>query len=628
MTDVTERRNAEEAFRESEERYRILFEQANDGITVVSVDGRLCQVNEAFARMHGYSLDEARNLSLGALDTPDTARMAPERMGRILAGEALTFEVSHIHKDGRVFPVEVSASLISCGGASCVQATYRDITARRQADNVLRESELKYRSLIECSSDAIFCVDEEGRYQFTNRLFASAFGKTPDYFVGKSFWDVYPKEHADQRFEVTKRVFRSGESESVEVEVPLPGNTLYFYATANPIRDETGRVVLTLTHAVNITDRKRAEEALRESEAQKSAILNGISTNIALVDRELKILWANKAAARSVGRRTEEMVGHSCYSLWGDAARVCASCPAAMVFQTGRSEHRIMRSPDGRVWDEGGEPVFDTAGNVVAVVEIAHDITERERAQEALGTLHAELEQRVRERTAALTEANREMEAFSYSVSHDLRAPVRAIDGFAKLLEEHTDGSLDDEGRRLLATVRKNSLRMGHLIDDLLAFSRAGRSEFRRGVIDLGPLVHEVLLEVLAGGRHEQVEVRVAELPPARGDRALVRQVFLNLLVNAVKFSAPKANPVIEIGSQRTAGAVEYFVRDNGVGFDQKYAGKLFGVFQRLHSERDFPGTGIGLSLVRRIVERHGGCVRAEGEVGRGATFWFTLGPG
>jgi signal transduction histidine kinase len=252
-------------------------------------------------------------------------------------------------------------------------------------------------------------------------------------------------------------------------------------------------------------------------------------------------------------------------------------------------------------------------------------IKERKRAAEHIQKVNAELEERVRERTGELEAANKELEAFSYSVSHDLRAPLRAVEGFSRILEEQSAGGLDGEGQRLLGIIRGETLRMGRLIDALLAFSRAGRRAPGSSEIDMRRLAEEVTEECgrLAAGR--QVRFRAGSLLPGLGDRVMVRQVLVNLVGNAVKYTRPRGEAEIELGSRSEGNENVYWVRDNGVGFDPRYSNKLFGVFQRLHSEEEFEGTGVGLALVQRIVRRHGGRVWAESEVNKGATFYFTL---
>jgi signal transduction histidine kinase len=259
-----------------------------------------------------------------------------------------------------------------------------------------------------------------------------------------------------------------------------------------------------------------------------------------------------------------------------------------------------------------------------ALAYLASRITLHRRQIEEASLAQAELERRVRERTLELERANRELEGFSYSVSHDLRAPVRAIEGFARILEEEAGERLDAQARRYLALVRDNGRRMGVLIESLLEFSRLGRRPLNAADTDMAELARDVF-EELAGGLPETPEFVLGPVPRARCDRALVRQVWTNLLSNAIKFTAKTPAPRIEVGGEAKGGQLVYYVRDNGAGFDMRYYEKMFGVFQRLHGDQEFPGTGVGLALVQRIVDRHGGRVWAEGKIGGGATFWFSL---
>lgn len=288
-------------------------------------------------------------------------------------------------------------------------------------------------------------------------------------------------------------------------------------------------------------------------------------------------------------------------------------------------------TPDDRLFDLATGVISASAitvGLLWVIIEGYH--RERERLGESraeIRMLNSELEARVRERTAELERALGEIESFSYTVSHDLRAPLRAIDGFSSLVVESSAGRLDEESQRLLGVVRKNAQHMARLIDDLLAFSRAGRSELRRLRVDLTELARSAFAELTTGAPATPVELRLAPVPESFGDPALLRQVLANLLSNALKFTAKVDRPVIELGAVASSGDTAYFVRDNGAGFDMAFANQLFGVFHRLHGADEFEGTGVGLAIVRRIVERHGGRVWAEGRVGEGATFYFTLAP-
>jgi signal transduction histidine kinase len=253
------------------------------------------------------------------------------------------------------------------------------------------------------------------------------------------------------------------------------------------------------------------------------------------------------------------------------------------------------------------------------------EIAERTRAEQEVKRLNEDLEQRVIQRTEQLEAANKELEAFSYSVSHDLRAPLRAVMGFSNAMLEDYSETLEEPARRYLGLINDNTQNMGQLIDDLLAFSRLGRQQMEPVRVDMAALAHAVVEEIVQANTGRNIEVSVGDIPPAFGDRAMFRQVFVNLLSNAVKYTRGRDVACIEIGSEQRGGDNIYFVKDNGAGFDMKYAHKLFGVFQRLHSAREFEGTGVGLALVQRVVNRHGGRVWAEGKVGDGATFYFSL---
>ncbi|HJS07064.1 MAG TPA: ATP-binding protein [Pirellulales bacterium] len=253
-----------------------------------------------------------------------------------------------------------------------------------------------------------------------------------------------------------------------------------------------------------------------------------------------------------------------------------------------------------------------------------YQVLQAESAEE-VQRLNAELEERVRQRTAQVEAINEELEAFTYSVSHDLRAPLRGMSGFARVLEEDYGERLDDDGRRYLEIIKSNAAHMGRLIDDLLSLSRLGRQPLKATTISLDELAKEAFREASADDKQRNIELTIDTLPECRGDASLLRQVLINLLSNAVKFTRHASPARIYVGSTSQNGEVVYFVRDNGAGFDMRYAGKLFGVFQRLHGIEEFAGTGVGLAIVKRIVERHGGRIWAEGEPGKGATFYFTL---
>jgi PAS domain S-box-containing protein len=373
----------------------------------------------------------------------------------------------------------------------------------------------------------------------------------------------------------------------------------------------------------------RADTHSRQSEARLESVLQAAAEAILAVDQAGSIVLANPRAEQMFGYGKGELIGHPIEALLPDRLR---DVHAAHLGGFMVNPHSRTMGAALELWArrrDGSEfPVEISLGPVAGdeplVSAIVTDITTRRRAQEAVRELTRDLEHRVEERTAELQTAKDEMESFSYSVAHDLRAPVRAIAGFARiLLEEESPNA--GQTSHYLERMRENAQRMGTLIDDLLALSRLGRQEVNAQEVATRELVQRVVADVGGDGA---VEFVVGDLPPCQADPGLLKIVLVNLISNAVKFSRGQAAPRVEIGFGSNGGGPAYYVRDNGAGFDMAYAGKLFGVFQRLHSDEEFEGTGIGLATVHRIVQRHGGRVWAEGAVDEGATFYFTLSEG
>jgi PAS domain S-box-containing protein len=350
---------------------------------------------------------------------------------------------------------------------------------------------------------------------------------------------------------------------------------------------------------------------------------------VSTCDPEGRITYANDQFCRLSGYAREELIGrkHNVVNSGTHPEALFAELWRTITRgEVWQGEFCNRRKDGGLYWIASTVTSFlDEAGRPYQYIEAATDITERKRTEEESRKLNAELEQRVCERTSQLEEANRELEAFSYSVSHDLRAPLRAIDGFAQALTEDYAGQLDAPGKGYLARVRAGAQRMGTLIDDMLTLSRVTRAELSFKDVDLSALVREIGARQAAAEPGRAVHFEVAEGLVARADAGLLRIALENLLENAWKYTSAHATARIEFGVERRAGETVYFVRDDGVGFDMRYAEKLFQPFQRLHQAEEFPGTGIGLATVARIVHRHGGRVWAEGAVDRGATFYFTI---
>jgi PAS domain S-box-containing protein len=410
---------------------------------------------------------------------------------------------------------------------------------------------------------------------------------------------------------------------------------LGFARGADPLFLATAVVTLAAVALWCVTALDRGERQLRETlETYRSAFED---TNVAMVLTSLdnRFVRVNAAFANLFGYAETEMIGMTMEDVThpDDVAESHArrqellAGNAAFFQMQKRYRHR-----NGHVlWGLVNVALLrDSAGRPVSYAGQIQDVTQRKQAEEELRAAREELETRVRRRTADLEATNKELEAFSYSVSHDLRAPLRAIDGFARILEKEHAVALPAEGRELLRDVRANAERMAKLIDDLLRFSRLSRQPLRRQPVNCGEMVRQCVEELRRDWNGRRVDVRLGELPTCRADPALLKQVWLNLLGNAVKYTGSCPEAVVEVGSRpgQDPAALVYFVKDNGVGFDMRFARKLFGVFQRLHRAEEYEGTGVGLAIVHRIIRRHGGEVWAEAEPGRGATFSFTLGRG
>jgi len=387
-------------------------------------------------------------------------------------------------------------------------------------------------------------------------------------------------------------------------------------------------VTVSILTASLVAKLRRKEKEWRESERKFRAVFEKSLDAIGVSKNGYHVM-VNPAYLTLFGyERTEELTGQSVLLLNAASHRAMV---ADRIQRRGRGEPAPARyesrgrRKDGTEFDmEVDVATFELEGEQNTLV-ILRDITERKHAEQAVRSLNVALEQQVARRTAQLEEAYQELEAFSYSVSHDLRAPIRGIDGLARILREEHAPTLDAEAQQLLALIGANAGKMNQLIDDLLQFSLLIRRDLNAMEVDMTDLARSVVQELTQAEPGRAVEVVVGNLPATKGDRALLRQVFVNLVSNALKFTRRHPAPAIEIGGGVEAQEVVYSVRDNGVGFDMNYADKLFKVFQRLHQESEFEGTGVGLALVQRIIHRHGGRVWAEGEPDRGACFHFAL---
>jgi PAS domain S-box-containing protein len=633
-TDITAHKRAIEALRESEVRLQAVTENLNEGLIVSSLEGKLLHWNRAAWEMHGY-----QSAGEGIHDLPDFIdsfevedldgnKLEVEQwpLNRICRGEVvrdLELWISRIGSPGwrRIFSY-TGKIVHDANGDALVLLAISDVTQRKQAEEALRRKEEQLHAsdrqlaeIVHGMTEACFTLDAECRFTFVNDRSLSLLHLDRDEVMGQSIWDVFPHAVGTPVQEFYHQVMNKREPVAFEIFSHLAGGWLD--VRLFPSGDGLAAFLL------DIQSRKEGEEALRESEARYRGTLDTMMEGCQIIGRDWRYLYVNEVAAHHGRKPASELVGRTMMECYPGIEHSPVFQSIRRCMETSHSE----QLESTFVYPDGTSASFQLGiqSMPVGVFILSLDITERKQAEGEIHRLNSELEQRVIERTAQLEAANKELEAFSYSVSHDLRSPLRAVDGFSQaVLEDHAD-VLPEEARRYLKNVRQGAQRMGRLIDDLLMFSRLSRTPMRKQDVQIGALVRSVCDELGIDRENRRIDLQVGPLPNCAGDASLLRQVWINLISNALKYSRKRDVPMVEIGCTSTPEGDVFHVRDNGTGFDMRYAGKLFGVFQRLHRAEEYEGTGVGLALVQRIVHRHGGRIWAESEVDRGATFYFTL---
>ena len=637
VSDITERKRAEEALQESEERYRTLFENAQVGIYRTAPDGRILAANPALIRMLGYSsFDElaVRNLEQDGFE-PDYPRSRfKEQIER--DGEVRGIESAWTRRDNSVILVRENARVVRGGNGAILyyEGTVEDVTERKRAE---QEIDSLARFPAE-NPNPVLRLRQDGVILYANEA-SQAILQEWGCAVGDDAPPVWRAAVADTFAERSSKL----------IDVQSVGRVWSFFMA--PVI-EAGYINL---YGRDITERKRAEEVLRASESKFKAVFENAPIGISLLDTERNLFNTNLTLER-ITRITKNGLLAGAYRgrkyLRPDGTEMppseFASARAINENQPVRDVETGIVTEDGQViWTQvSAAPLGPPAGSAVVITQ---DITERKQMEDEIRKLNVELEQRVQDRTTLLEAANKELEAFAYSVSHDLRAPLRGIDGWSlALLEDYRD-QLDEQARTYLVRVRSETQHMGQLIDDLLQLSRVTRADMQKSPVDLSALAQAIAARLQEAQPQRRMEFILQPGLAATGDARLLEIALTNLLDNASKFTGTRAEARIEFGclprphpptpspspnigrggrgGEAGVGGEGpvYFVRDNGVGFDMAYASKLFGAFQRMHRASEFSGTGIGLATVQRIVHRHGGRVWAEAEVDRGATFYFTL---
>jgi len=671
VRDITERKRAEEALASSEQFLSNVIEQSPVSMWISDSEGTLIRMNQACRELFGVTDEEAVGKYNILKDNVIEEQGLMPLVGNVFEkGNTARFtldydlpRVEHIEvKEGTHTILDVSVSPIKDihGKLTNALVQHKDITERKRAEEALTTSEVRYRRLFEAARDGILILDADtGMVVDVNPFLVEMLGYSREQFLGKKIWELGVfKDIAANRanfLELQQKEYVTFENLPLET---AKGRLIDVEFVSHVYQVYRHKVIQ--CNIRDITARKREEENLRRF----ATVVRDSNDAITIQDFEGRITAWNHGAELMYGYGEKEALLENIERLTApgkveeqkDFTRRLVAGEAITSFETQRV------TKDGRVLDIWltVTKLVDDAGRSIGIASTERDITERKRAEagilaaqaelqrllaeadqahlallrvvedrktaeEEVRRLNAELEQRVRDRTAQLEAANQELEAFSYSVSHDLRAPLRAIDGFSRIvLDEHAP-ALAPEAQRYLHLVQDNTQQMGRLVDDLLAFSHLSRQPMAKQLVDPADLVHAALQDLHAEQAGRQIDLVIRDLPTCQADPALLKQVWVNLLSNALKFTRPRERAVIEVGAYEEGSHPVYCVKDNGVGFDMQYVGKLFGVFQRLHRSEDYEGTGVGLAIVQRIVHRHGGRVWAEAKVDQGATFWFTL---
>ncbi len=509
------------------------------------------------------------------------------------------------------------------GNICSVLGVSRDITQVKAVEKALLESDSRFSLFFNQAPLGYQSLDSDGRFIDVNQAWLDILGYNRDEVIGKWFGDFLTSVHREgflKRFPLFKA---KGKIHSEFEMITRKGKIIIIAFDGRIGYDLNGNFHQTHCVLKDITEQRKAEDALRKSEEIFNHFMEHSPIYVFFKDAEIRSLRLSKNYEQMLGRPLSELIGKNMDDLFPSDLANKMVADDIRILNGGKPEV-IEEELNGKQYTTIKFPiVIDGKPRYLAGYTI--DMTDQKRAEEEIANLNKDLENKVIERTRLLEAANKELESFAYSVSHDLRAPLRAIDGFSKFLLDDHGSMLNPEGKRLLGLIRKNTKRMDQLIQDILALSRVARSEHNASKTDMAKIAMAMYNELNQSDLQMKIRFTIDPLPEAYADPTYIKQVWFNLISNAVKFSSTRPHPEIKIGGYTENKFNIYFIKDNGVGFNMDYSHKLFGVFQRLHKPEDFEGTGVGLAIVRRIINRHQGNVWAEAKENEGATFYFSI---
>src|SRR5450759_5273664 len=604
---------------------RGIIDDMPNSFYVTDMEGHLVWWNRALRESLGYSDEELVAMGPSDFIPEEDIPVLMAALAEVTDGRQVSVEGSYLAKGGRRLRCVNTAALLRDGDGDPlgICGVVVDTTER---DRGPKDRELWSQVLLNTLPQKVFVKDMDLRFIFANRNFSADF-ELSDELIGKTVYDFYSRELADGYTTDDRQVLQSGETMEVEEAYTQGGEEFRVHMVKTPLRDGDGNITGLLGIFWDITERKRLEDKLQDASEYAQNIVSTVREPLVVLDDKFRVISANRSFY-STFQVTPEMsenillfdLGNGQWEIPKLRELLEKVLPKSTTIEDFEVEHDFP-TIGRKTMLMNARRIQSGTGATQMILLAIEDITERKAGEEKVSLLNTEL----RVHVDALESLYEELDSFSYSISHDLRAPLRAIEGFSAMLIEDHGESLDDEGRKLLGVVSAQTQKMGELIDGLLQFSRTSREDLALGPVDMRALCGEVVAECESRTGDRDVTFNVEELPPATGDYRMLKQVFENLIGNAVKFTGTRKKAVIDVGFQQEAGNITYFVRDNGVGFNMEYADYIFGVFQRYHTEKEFEGTGIGLSLVQRIVTKHGGRVWAEAEEGKGATFYFNL---